>query len=108
MERFVKHICGHVVKQEIKGSDSHKRDSKAAWLASKPCLKCLKNHQLTLAQDVSLPKLIGTEKQVEWALSIRARYLEFIGGQPDTKILTNLEATFWIEKRKALFKRKSA
>lgn len=108
MERHVKHSCGHTVRQEVKGANSDKRDSKVAWLSSKPCLNCIRDHQLSEAEEVGLPELIGTERQIEWAKAIRAHYLSFIGGEPDEKILTNIEAKFWIEKRKSLFKKKSA
>lgn len=108
MERFVKHSCGHTVRQEVQGINSNKRDSKAAWLSEKPCLDCLREKQLSHAEEVGLPELVGSESQIEWAKSIRAHYLSFIGGEPDQKILTNLEAKYWIDKRKSLFKKKSA
>ena len=78
MQTTITHTCGHTETVQMYGSSSE-RDSKAAWLAGKPCQECQRNAQQAQAtesaQAQGLPALVGSEKQVAWALTIRAEQL---------------------------------
>lgn len=107
-ERNISHACGHKANVVIKGGDAKKKESFAKWLTTRPCVNCLKEEQLEKALKADLPTLKGTENQVAWATSIRARYLAFVGGEPEEKLMNQTEAKYWIEKRDSLFKKKKS
>ena len=78
MQTTITHTCGHTETVQMYGSASE-RDSKAAWLASKPCQECQRKAQQAQAtesaQAQGLPALTGSDKQVAWATTIRAEQL---------------------------------
>jgi hypothetical protein len=47
------------------------RASKAQWMAKQPCAECA----VAAATDNGLPALMGSDKQITWAETIRARTL---------------------------------
>ena len=78
MQTTITHTCGHTETVQTYGT-SKERDSKAAWLSSKPCQECQRKAQQTAAaesaQAQGLPTLTGSDKQVAWATTIRAEQL---------------------------------
>jgi uncharacterized iron-regulated membrane protein len=84
----VTHTCGHTAEHNLVGPGKQ-RDSKIAWLRRQPCWACHKaaekvardaaNVQASAANlAAGLPALIGSEKQIAWAESIRAKALASI------------------------------
>lgn len=78
MQTTITHTCGHTETVQMYGSSSE-RDSKAAWLAGKPCQECQRKAQQAQAaesaQAQGLSALTGSDKQVAWATTIRAEQL---------------------------------
>jgi hypothetical protein len=78
MQTTITHTCGHTETVQMYGTSSE-RDSKAAWLAGKPCQECQRKAQQAQAtesaQAQGLPALTGSDKQVAWATTIRAELL---------------------------------
>lgn len=77
----VTHSCGHEVCHQLVGKHAD-RERKIEWLESVPCLECKREedakaraafNQQSAAENAEsgLPSLIGTEKQIAWAESIR-------------------------------------
>lgn len=81
----ITHACGHVQTHQIFGSNTKgQRDSKRDWLASCLCEDCYREEQRAKHDSANkvaaatnkannLPSLVGTQKQIEWAESIRAK-----------------------------------
>lgn len=82
----VKHICGHTHEHVLfgKGTD---RERKLTWLATVDCPECYKAKQQAereaanqkAAEDnaaAGLPALVGTEKQIAWAETIRSKKIK--------------------------------
>lgn len=114
--------CGHTVEIQLYGKESD-RDKKIAWLEKHGlCTECQKaakaaEHAEATAKAAekamaeNLPELTGTEKQINWALTIRAEKLAEIDslkakGLKDIEaqaiknvLASNTEAKFWIDNR---------
>ncbi len=70
----ITHRCGHVVACNISGSNSQgQRDWQVQNKESQICQECWKVEQATKAASLSnaLPTLIGTDKQIAWAMTLR-------------------------------------
>ena len=76
MQTQITHTCGHTETVQMYGT-SRERDSKAAWLAGKPCQECQRKARQAQATESAqgLPALTGSDKQVAWATTIRAEQL---------------------------------
>jgi hypothetical protein len=78
MQTTITHTCGHTETVQMYGT-SKERDSKATWLAGKPCQECQRKAQQAQATESAqaqrLPALVGSDKQVAWATTIRAELL---------------------------------
>lgn len=72
MKINVKCSCGHEVEVEVFGSAAE-RENKIKWYENHVCSECYKAQQTA---DNDLPALTGTEKQISWAESIRAKRLD--------------------------------
>ncbi len=93
----VEHSCGHVVVHQLVGKSSE-RDRRIEWLETVPCLECTRKAQQeardkenavsaqTNTEKKRIP-LIGSEKQVAWAETIRVSILDkvdnFLAMLPD-------------------------
>jgi len=84
MKYEVKHTCGHASEVSLYGKQAE-RDRKLAWMATQPCRECeaaarKARHEAENAAaaatniEAGLPALIGSEKQIAWAESIRADF----------------------------------
>lgn len=64
--------CGHAVTEQIYGKSAD-RERRANWLAAQPCTTCKRTAELAEAQAAStdLPALVGSDKQIAWATTIR-------------------------------------
>lgn len=81
MQYTITRTCGHQTSEQLYGKGSE-RERRLAWLKSQPCLACTRQgkrqNAATAPQIADLPVLVGTEKQVAWALTIRAEKLAAI------------------------------
>ncbi len=72
----ITHECGHTEEIALFGKSSE-RDRRIKWLESRPCRDCLRNSEIERAkvqgEEFGLPDLTGSEKQIAWAITIRAR-----------------------------------
>ncbi len=83
MKYEVTYSCGHEGVVQLYGKESE-RKRKIEWYESCGlCPECYKAHtreeEAKLVKDIEskfdLPQLVGTPKQIEWAVKIRAKYL---------------------------------
>ena len=72
------HTCGHSEEINLIGKHTE-RERRLDWLASRPCLDCVRAAQRAAAEQQAtaqaLPALTGSPKQVSWALTLRAQAL---------------------------------
>lgn len=111
----VKFSCGHEGTVRLFGRSSE-RERKLKWLETQLCWDCQKAEQekkykeeaekgKEFAEEMGLPELTGTEKQVSWALAIRKRMLigaESYKNQDDSDafydwLANHKEAVWWID-----------
>lgn len=85
----ITHACTHEVRQHVHGDKRSQRDWKAEQLAQQNCDDCSARDRktereaanaaaLAAAEAAGWPALTGTENQVPWAASIRARALALL------------------------------
>lgn len=76
----VMHVCGHMEERKLSVL-KWKRESEIKWYGTQVCRKCWSN---TKAEDLEafcgvepglLPEIKGTDRQIQWARSIRASVL---------------------------------
>lgn len=83
----VRHSCGCVEVVNICGTNAHgERDSKIAWLESVPCRACHAEALKKEADAEGMAQLVGSEKQIAWALDIRAQMISLLKGEGEAKI----------------------
>jgi hypothetical protein len=81
----VTHACGHTSEHNLFGPYKE-RDRRAQWLAGQDCPTCEAERReaakraanaaaTQAAQEAGLPELLGSEKQIAWAESIRLKAL---------------------------------
>lgn len=79
MKYVITHACGHTETVELVGREKD-RARKITFMEGEDCWECQKKASLEDAMawtaEMELPDLIGTEKQVAWALSLRKYVLE--------------------------------
>jgi hypothetical protein len=76
----ITHSCGHPQDHQIYGTNTRgQREWQAAQRAKTPCADCvgatraeLADRAATVAQDAGWPTLVGSDKQIAWAQSLRA------------------------------------
>ena len=115
---MVTHRCGHEVSHNLFGPGKE-RKSKLMWLAAQECQECYIQKQVAEAmkksEEMGLPELIGSEKQIAWAVQIRVQKLRELdalksriqpGSEGEAKfaetieiLLRNVGSRFWIENR---------
>lgn len=82
----ITHTCGHTVEKQLFGPHKE-RDSKIEWLESQPCLDCLRAEEARKRDEqnkaaaeanklAGYEPLIGSEKQIAWAETIRREAIE--------------------------------
>lgn len=118
--QMVQRRCGHETKETLYGPGKE-RDRRVAWLRTQPCLDCQRAAErdaaATQADAAGLPALAGSEKQVSWALTIRATALRAVDAllapakatYPDgdwsaedalvAKLAAQTSAAWWIDHR---------
>lgn len=77
MKYTIKCSCGHERIVEIYGK-SKDRESKIKYYESNECPECTIKLLKKQAKEKGLPELQGTEKQINWALSLREKHLELL------------------------------
>lgn len=101
--------CGHPREEQIYGTDVRgQRQAEADRRGNRPCPDCRRREANNRAHEaiagIELPPLTGSDKQINWAESIRARTLEQTGTE-DTRLWHALHtseltrAAWWIEHR---------
>lgn len=126
MAKFkVRASCGHSYEAELKGTNEEQA-SKVRWIEEKGlcplCYREKKRRDLSLRagmleEALSLPPLLGTEKQVGWARDIRAEKIEELltdyadeidvevlrskirGRKPGSEVFSERAAKWWIDNR---------
>ncbi|MEG2086118.1 MAG: hypothetical protein RR054_04410 [Clostridia bacterium] len=78
MKYNITYACGHTSTVEIFGTNAHgERDNQKEWYKTRLCPDCYKIEQFEIAKNLTIasnfPRLVGTEKQIEWAEKIRAK-----------------------------------
>lgn len=81
MKYIVNHTCGHTTEIDLVGKTTE-RERRLAWLATQPCMDCKRAAEAAKAQATAeaagLPALTGSDKQIAWAETIRAKALAAI------------------------------
>ncbi len=78
MAKQITFECGHTApitgfRRAVDGNESHADfDRREEWLATQPCPAC---YSAAINADADLPTLIGSDKQIAWAETIRAEKL---------------------------------
>lgn len=90
--RTVEHACGHTEDYQFYGKGID-RDRKQKWMATNDCTACKKEteaqrRELEKAEnlkmikssgfDISYPDLVGSTKQIAWAVELRAKFVAAI------------------------------
>jgi hypothetical protein len=72
----ITHACAHRAVHNLTGP-GRQRDSREVWLAGQPCRDCLNAAETAVAAQANagLPALTGTDKQIAWAETLRAKAL---------------------------------
>lgn len=118
----ITHKCGHAYTWPIIGRSASTRLARAAALADQDCPECSRTTDYNVFGncDPKLARLVGTDKQVAWALQIRRKRLREINwgivqqalpantSRTDAeRILSHVaripEATWWIQQRDVPF-----
>lgn len=81
-KQSIRHECGHMAAHDLFGPNAE-RDRKIAWLRTVPCLACKRTAEQEAVATASpnLPALTGSDKQVAWAASVRAKQLAVIAAE---------------------------
>lgn len=115
---MVTHRCGHEVSHNLFGPGKE-RKSKLMWLAAQECRECYMKKQaeeaMKKSEEMGLPELVGSEKQIAWAVQIRVQKLQELdsiksripsGSEGEVRfketieiLLGNVDSRFWIENR---------
>jgi hypothetical protein len=116
MEHRIAHACGHEQAHYIPGYPSQ-QDRKARWLRTTKCRTCfLDDKRLEDAEaatrnaaaiaHLGLPELVGSDRQVSWATSIRMKRLAAIVAVSSTDdayghqaCVAVTDAKWWIDHR---------
>lgn len=74
----IRRACGHLTAEQFYGS-SNERTRREAWLRTQVCRDCMQANERQAAEQqaeaTGLPALVGSEKQIAWATTIRATLL---------------------------------
>lgn len=123
----IDYACGHEETKQLYGKISA-RESYLTWAESRDCPECWRAKQNEEAKKVNeekgLPALVGSEKQVAWAESIRAKAMpsldeltEAVAKLDDSSeqvkkakallqaTISNPQAKFWIDNRNQSYNR---
>lgn len=117
----IKHICGHTATHDIVGTNvNNERTRKADRLADQDCATCYEAKKAAArAADLASAKsatadlipLKGSDKQVAWAITIRAQAIAAVDAmignatlnEQQSKIMDALrgqaDASWWIDRR---------
>ena len=114
---MVTHKCGHEDERHIRGRGKVKKEESRIWWAGQNCKECWKaeKEKENEAVNATLPVLVGSEKQVNWAKMLRVKTIaKMEGALLDLKLLPEMEkvalvkveilkrvksAKFWIDTR---------
>lgn len=119
MKYEVTYACGHTGEVNLYGK-GEERERKLEWLKTQLCPACEKAERekrydaeakeaKEKADELGLPELQGSEKQVKWALTIRENMIEKVMSHVDTNqpeqqafvdwMCSQNNARFWIDSR---------
>ena len=116
MEHRIAHACGHEQAHHIRGYPAQ-QDRKARWLSTTKCRTCFVDDKRSeeaepAARDaaaisyLNLPDLVGSDRQVSWATTIRMKRLAAIitgsstdGADGHQACIPITDAKWWIDHR---------
>ncbi|MBB5717028.1 hypothetical protein [Sphingomonas aerophila] len=116
MEHCIAHACGHEQAHYIPGSPAQ-QDRKARWLRTTKCRTCFVDDKrseeaeaaarnATAIAHLGLPELVGSDRQVSWATTIRMKRLAAIlatssinGADSHQACIAVTDAKWWIDHR---------
>lgn len=114
MEQLITHACGHEQAHHLVGYASQ-QERKARWLRTTHCRSCFiadkKAEQAEATRrdsaaiaHLDLPALVGSDRQVVWATTIRTGRLAGMVADPDVDrgwqtCLAITDAKWWIDHR---------
>ena len=85
MKVTITHTCGHTHTYNLYGKYTE-RDRKEQWLAEQVCPECRRAAELAdadaNAEAAGRPELTGSEKQIDWAKTIREKAVADINKRP--------------------------
>lgn len=91
----IKHICGHTETIALFGKHES-RYARIEYLEKQECLECRRKREAEEAEKIGagleLPELSGSEKQVAWANTIRAKVVQFIKDHTKPETMMESEA----------------
>lgn len=74
----ITHLCGHDERIALVGPTA-RRESRIEWEESRVCRDCYHAQQTAAAAEAAaeraLPALVGSDKQVAWAITLREKFL---------------------------------
>ncbi len=72
----ITHACGHEQEHQLVGKESERRN-RIDWLRTTDCRACSEAAEAAkvLRANAGLPALEGSEKQVAWAIKLRAKLI---------------------------------
>lgn len=103
----IKHTCGHTQVHDLFGPHVQ-RDRKIKYETGCICDACYRTQKIAAEQaaaakleaEITLPELTGSEKQIAWAKSIRAKMIADGPINPEYKdALVKTDSRWFIERR---------
>jgi hypothetical protein len=106
MKYQITHKCGHEVTLNLTGPFKE-RESRIEWLKNHDCTECYRKAARANAKAENMVELQGTEKQIAWAETIRAKKLDQIANIVEddedraalAAIKAETESRYWIDRR---------
>lgn len=94
--QYPTHSCGHHGERYQAYGHHTDRERKLAAIERQECPACRAMRAKAASDAVGLPQLIGSDKQIAWAVDIRERALRLHPELAD-KIKPETSAKWWIE-----------
>lgn len=93
------HICGHDGERYQAYGKNSERERKLAWVQSQPCPECRARAAKEQSEALSLPALVGSDKQIIWATDIRLKAIKQMTAAEMESSNRRVEAGWWIVNR---------
>jgi len=97
--QYPKHVCGHDGDRYQAYGKMDNRERQLLAIERQECPACLKAKAVILADELGLPLLVGSDKQIAWASAIRERVLRLLPTEDAAKYRPEVSAKWWIDHR---------